>query len=859
MSALDYTLGEVKASTIVASLNAFDHSPFPSEFEECAPLIKACLGENHELFTFDVRRVLKDGPLDVEDPKLSHKQVEKRRKVNEEVEEALEGFAKHLIDLVKKAHAAFHGAKEPLSKGTSTIPKEVKKKLNHLFTMVLEYHSSGLKFLFLKHVILTFLDPSFHGEVGDLELVSLDKEGFIDTWEGILGEGVREVSFDASNLVFTKMFTRLMHIATTRHAHTLQFPVLVAMCNTTSSPHHGAMEVLPSHLSSNPWVWSDVQEHWNASIARAVARDPIGDLEHNNPFIFVLGRDSPVPLNNDEVTHSHKGDGGNGRGSLTKTPPPTNRPMGAVGSQVDPQVQMARLLTLLTSSSRTQEEEGELKGLVTALSESQRKAIKELLDGRLYAPFFLEAWPAPSRRAAEEASGDEEQEDGEEEEEGGNPPPITPRLDSPITQPHPADAPTAAISGKPAPIHSWPAYPMTTEAKLDHLLHLVGDTSHLARYHYHKDVKGIAGFAESTVGQIKDLRETVADVKLQLGQVQGQVRSLQGKLHNLPVTDSRPSRQQEPPHQHKVVQQPVPEVDYWAGLTKQLTAEDTGKPASQPVSDLTGTPTPLFTPDVTTSARPAQRVTEPKLDINGDVSDFFRKMRIYFTLANTPASEQISRAVLNIASPTVVEQWSAYAETHPEVASDFDTFQKQITIYAGGYGAEHTAADRLATCVQGQQSFDRYVQRFNNLATTAKVSFTDPLIIRGFIRGISDPTLRTLVCTGPAQTPWTSLSDLQAHAAIIAASARPNAPASISPKAPRPHAGKSAKLAAKRHFGGSAGMKKDNKQGGGRNKHNDGYQKKDNKSAGGGGASGSGGYTGPAAKKSKKDFGNKRG
>jgi hypothetical protein len=85
------------------------------------------------------------------------------------------------------------------------------------------------------------------------------------------------------------------------------------------------------------------------------------------------------------------------------------------------------------------------------------------------------------------------------------------------------------------------------------------------------------------------------------------------------------------------------------------------------------------------------------------------------------------------------------------------------------------------------------------------VSFTDPLIIRGFVRGITDPTLRTLVCTGPGQNPWHNLSDLQAHAAIVAASARPNAPSSISPRAPRPHAGKVAKLAAKRSFGDTAG------------------------------------------------------
>jgi hypothetical protein len=206
---------------------------------------------------------------------------------------------------------------------------------------------------------------------------------------------------------------------------------------------------------------------------------------------------------------------------------------------------------------------------------------------------------------------------------------------------------------------------------------MASDAKHYARYHNHKDAGGMAKFAKTVAGEINDLR--------------GQVKALQGQLHKL---DNQ--RQQQPTQQEQAPPTSGP-ID-WDDLANL--AKGTGEVPTPPVSDMPAvmqpaTPAAVMQPatPAATSSEPqarasSQRVPEPKLDLNGDVHDFFRKLDIYFSLAGTPPHEKINRALLNIASPTVGEQWLAYASTLPVSDITFDLFKKQIIIYTGGYGAQ---------------------------------------------------------------------------------------------------------------------------------------------------------------------------
>jgi hypothetical protein len=53
--------------------------------------------------------------------------------------------------------------------------------------------------------------------------------------------------------------------------------------------------------------------------------------------------------------------------------------------------------------------------------------------------------------------------------------------------------------------------------------------------------------------------------------------------------------------------------------------------------------------------------------------------------------------------------------------------------------------DNLSSCVQGFSSVDAYAARYSKLASHAGEDFTAAHIIRGFWRGLVDPTLRQLL------------------------------------------------------------------------------------------------------------------
>jgi hypothetical protein len=173
-------------------------------------------------------------------------------------------------------------------------------------------------------------------------------------------------------------------------------------------------------------------------------------------------------------------------------------------------------------------------------------------------------------------------------------------------------------------------------------------------------------------------------------------------------------------------------------------------------------------------ARSSAKPSAPKLAKGGDVRDFLSKIQIYFALANVPAAEQINHALLNIESPDLVDMWLGHVKNSPASAHTFSEFAERLTIFAGGHSVQTKALDDFYSCRQAKQSVDSYIRKFNSLVTSAGLPYDSPVVINGFLRGLADDAFRAMICVHPSGTPWTNLSDLQAHASTRAVAARPS-------------------------------------------------------------------------------------
>jgi hypothetical protein len=210
-------------------------------------------------------------------------------------------------------------------------------------------------------------------------------------------------------------------------------------------------------------------------------------------------------------------------------------------------------------------------------------------------------------------------------------------------------------------------------------------------------------------------------------------------------------------------------------------------------------------PPLNTSHRTVVKATEPKLAKHGDVRDYFVKLEIYYNLTSTPEHEKISRALLNIESSEIVDMWLSYVACNPNITPTFELFKEQITIFAGGHSVTTKALDDLANCKQGKQDMDKYIKRYNSLVTAAKLPFDSPLVINGFLRGVTDNTFRTLISLDSNHQPWQNLSKLQHYASLLAVSARPTTHLTTAQNTPRTHLAKTAKFPNKRMPAGAGG------------------------------------------------------
>lgn len=205
------------------------------------------------------------------------------------------------------------------------------------------------------------------------------------------------------------------------------------------------------------------------------------------------------------------------------------------------------------------------------------------------------------------------------------------------------------------------------------------------------------------------------------------------------------------------------------------TLHDTCKLAGNPLAPLLKPQQPLTTlAQYNASARAAstsslnKAVHPPKFD-NLDVNDFFERSELYYSLTDTPKHQWIPIALLNIPQHNISKRWFAHALTQPSKVTWGD-FKTQVCIYARGHSAKAKALGSLATCAQGSDSVDKYITRYASLVNTAEQDCAAPHIIQGFLRGMADATLRTMLTFAPDGTPWTSLLELQNQTSILAVS-----------------------------------------------------------------------------------------
>ncbi len=180
---------------------------------------------------------------------------------------------------------------------------------------------------------------------------------------------------------------------------------------------------------------------------------------------------------------------------------------------------------------------------------------------------------------------------------------------------------------------------------------------------------------------------------------------------------------------------------------------------------------------------------EPTLDSHSDVNDFFVKYELYSSIARIPPAERINRALLCIKSAAVVNQWLAYVRDLQHTPT-WQEFQDQIRLYTNGHCTADKALDSLSQCVQGGQPMDKYIAKYTRLVSLAALDTKSSFVIRGFVRGIADDSIRTILNDGPAHNQlWDSLSAVTARAAKLATAKFGGKPASSTRTAftPRKH------------------------------------------------------------------------
>jgi hypothetical protein len=208
------------------------------------------------------------------------------------------------------------------------------------------------------------------------------------------------------------------------------------------------------------------------------------------------------------------------------------------------------------------------------------------------------------------------------------------------------------------------------------------------------------------------------------------------------------------------------------GLLSAL--HDTCALAGNPLAPLLKPQQLLPLPQYNVSARAAstsslsKAVHPPKFD-NSDVNDFFERSELYYALTDTPKHQWIPIALLNIPQHNISKRWFAHAATQPSKVTWAD-FKVQVCIYARGHSAKAKALGNLATCTQGSDTVDKYITRYTSLVNIAEQDCAAPHIIQGFLRGMADATLRTMLTFAPDGTPWTSLLELQNQTSILAVS-----------------------------------------------------------------------------------------
>jgi len=198
---------------------------------------------------------------------------------------------------------------------------------------------------------------------------------------------------------------------------------------------------------------------------------------------------------------------------------------------------------------------------------------------------------------------------------------------------------------------------------------------------------------------------------------------------------------------------------------------------------LAASPLPAAPADaMRTSSHFVKPSNEPVLDSHTDVNDFFIKYDLYSTIAKIPPAERIARALLCIKSSAVVNQWLAYVRDLQHTPTWLE-FQQQIRLYTNGHCAADKALDSLSQCVQGGQPMDKYIAKYTRLVSQAALDSKSPFVIRGFVRGIADDSIRTILNDGPAHDQqWDSLSAVTARAAKLATAKFSGKPSTSQPR-----------------------------------------------------------------------------
>jgi uncharacterized membrane protein YgcG len=224
-----------------------------------------------------------------------------------------------------------------------------------------------------------------------------------------------------------------------------------------------------------------------------------------------------------------------------------------------------------------------------------------------------------------------------------------------------------------------------------------------------------------------------------------------------------------------------------------------------PVSG-TSQPSPPNTLIVPSSASAMKGLYLPKWKT--DVNDFFGRMEMFFKLTGTPEHQWIAATLLNIPLHNVSQRWFTHTSANPARTHTWNEFKEQITIFTRGHSAKNRALAELATCTQGSSSIDQYISRYATLVSQTASDSTAPHIVEGFLRGLSDVNLRTILTMAPNGLPWTNLMALQNHASVLSVARYTNTSTNKNTRNPN----SSNRPFSKRTYSGAAGEKETNPQ-----------------------------------------------